>query len=100
MPGLFTRRVAAGEIDLAGVTLPGSPVFRVGRTPTFAWASVPASAPVSDLFIETLRERRGLYQNGTLWVPIEEREEVLRYRDQRGLLQRRCSGSARRGTAL
>ena len=88
VPGLFYEaHVAAGEIDLAGVTLPGSPIFWVGRTPTFAWASVPASAPVSDLFIETLRERRGLYQNGTLWVPIEEREEVLRYRDARGLLQ-------------
>ncbi|MEM9177376.1 MAG: penicillin acylase family protein [Myxococcota bacterium] len=85
VPGLlYQAHVAAGGLDLAGATLPGSPIFWVGRTPDFAWAAVPASAPVSDLFIETLRERRGLYQNGTLWVPIEEREEVLRYRDVRG----------------
>ena len=88
VPGLlYQAHVAAGDLDLAGATLPGSPIFWVGRTPDFAWAAVPASAPVSDLFIETLRERRGLYQNGTLWVPIEERDEVLRYRDARGLLQ-------------
>ena len=42
---------------------------------------------MSDLFIETLREDRGLYQNGTLWVPIEERSETLRWRDARGSLQ-------------
>lgn len=88
VPGLFYEaHVSAGGFDLAGATLPGSPIFWVGRTPTFAWAAVPASAPVSDLFIETLRERRGLYQNGTLWVPIEKREEVLRYRDARGGLE-------------
>lgn len=87
VPGLFYQaHVDAGGLDLAGATVPGSPIFWVGRTPEFAWAGVPASAPVSDLFIETLRERRGLYQNGTLWVPIEEREEVLRYRDTGGEL--------------
>lgn len=85
LPGLlYEAHVSAGGLEIAGATMPGSPIFWVGRTPTFAWAGVPASAPVSDLFIETLRERRGLYQNGTLWVPIEEREEILRYRDALG----------------
>jgi penicillin amidase len=67
--------------------MPGSPILWAGRNRDFAWASVPASAPVSDLFIETLREDRQLYQNGTLWVPLEEREETLRWRDVRGVLQ-------------
>ena len=88
VPGLFYEAsLDAGPIDVAGATVPGSPVFWAGRTPRLAWAGVPASAPVSDLFIETLRERRGLYQNGTLWVPIESRREVLRWRSVRGELE-------------
>ena len=88
VPALFHEiHLAAGGLDVAGATIPGSPIVWVGRNRSFAWAGVPASAPVADLFIETLREDRGLYQNGTLWVPIEEREEILRWRDALGTLQ-------------
>jgi len=89
VPGLFYEvHLAAGNLEVAGATMPGSPILWAGRNRNFAWASVPASAPISDLFIETLREERGLYQNGTLWVPIEVREEELAWRDARGALQR------------
>ncbi len=85
VPALFYEaRVAAGKIQVAGATIPGSPLFWAGRNRDLAWAGVPASAPIADLFIETLRPERGLYQNGTLWVPIEESQEVLRWRDARG----------------
>ena len=89
VPSLFYEaQISAGTLEVAGATMPGSPIFWAGRNPDFAWAGVPASAPISDLFIETLREDRGLYQNGTLWVPIEKREEELVWRDARGALQR------------
>jgi penicillin amidase len=88
VPALFYEvHIEAGGLDVAGATLPGSPILWAGRNRHFAWAGVPASAPVADLFIETLREDRGLYQNGTLWVPLEEREEILRWRDARGVVQ-------------
>jgi len=88
VPALFYEaRLAAGPIEVAGVTIPGSPIVWAGRNRTLAWAGVPADAPVSDLFIETLRPDRGLYQNGSLWVPIEERWESLRWKDARGVLQ-------------
>ncbi len=88
LPGLFYEaHLAAGGLEVAGATMPGSPIFWAGRNRNFAWAGVPASAPVSDLFIETLREDRGLYQNGTLWVPIETREEEIAWRDPRGVVQ-------------
>ena len=88
LPGLFYEaHIAAGDFEVQGVTLPGSPIFWAGRNRDFAWAGVPASAPISDLFIETLRDERGLYQNGTLWVPIKAREEIVRWRDARGDLQ-------------
>ena len=85
LPGLFYEaHVAAGQIEVAGATLPGTPIFWAGRNRNFAWAGVPAGAPVSDLFIETLRDRRGLYQNGSLWAPLEQREERIRWRDPLG----------------
>jgi len=88
VPALFYEvHLKAGGLDVAGATLPGSPILWAGRNRKFAWASVPAGASVSDLFIETLREDRGLYQNGTLWVPLEEREEILLWRNARGVLQ-------------
>ena len=88
VPALFYEvHLEAGGLDVAGATIPGSPILWAGRNRQFAWAGVPASAPISDLFIETLREDRGLYQNGTLWVPIEERTETVRWRDARGQLQ-------------
>jgi len=89
VPALFYEvHLEARGLDVAGATLPGSPILWAGRNRKFAWASVPASASISDLYIETLREDRGLYQNGTLWVPIEEREETLAWRDARGTLQK------------
>lgn len=85
LPALFHQsQIEAGRLRVAGATLPGSPLFWIGRTPDFAWAGVPASAPVSDLFMETLRERRGQYQNGSLWVALESREEVVRWRAPTG----------------
>lgn len=88
IPALFYEaHLVSGPLRVAGATIPGSPVFWTGRSREFAWAGVPASAPISDLFIETLREDRGLYQNGTLWTPIDERTETLRWRDPRGGLQ-------------
>lgn len=88
VPSLFYEmHLDAGALEVAGATIPGSPIVWTGRNPDFAWAAVPASAPIADLFIETLREARGLYQNGTLWVPLELREEVIRHRDGRGELQ-------------
>jgi len=87
LPSLFYEaHLDAGAIDVAGATMPGSPIFWAGRNPNFAWASVPASAPISDLFMETLRDRRGLYQNGTLWVPVEAREETVSWMGPRGEL--------------
>jgi penicillin G amidase len=88
VPALFYEaEVTAGKIEVAGVTIPGSPIFWAGRNRSLAWAGVPASAPVADLFIETLHEDRNEYQNGTVWAQLEAREEVLRFREARGEIQ-------------
>ncbi|MFK7897568.1 MAG: penicillin acylase family protein [Myxococcota bacterium] len=84
-PALFYEvHLSAGSLKAAGASMPGSPILWAGRNAKVAWAGVPASAPVADLFIETLRVGRGLYQNGKLWAPLSERVETLRFRDPRG----------------
>ena len=84
-PSLFYEvHLSAGDLQAAGASVPGSPILWAGRNREVAWAGVPASAPIADLFIETLRIGRGLYQNGKLWAPLGEREELIRYRDPRG----------------
>ncbi len=80
VPALFYEvELEGGGLGVLGATLPGSPIFWLGRTSRLAFASVPAGAPIADLFIESLGERPGHYQNGALWSPLDEREEIFRY---------------------
>lgn len=94
---LYEAHVRSGELDAAGVTIPGLPVFWAGRNPDVSWAAAPLPVVTVDLFKETLRRgeapspgvvsaatgddpgtRSGvLYQNGSRWVPVEERYEEI-----------------------
>ena len=97
---LYEAHVRGGELDVAGVTIPGLPVFWAGRNPHVAWAAAPLPVAAVDLFKETLRrgvatdsEGEGvsqegggsgrpavLYQNGSRWVPVKERYEEISVR--------------------
>jgi len=55
---LYEAQVRGGMLDVAGVTLPGVPIFWAGRTPSLAWAATPARAVSADLYQESLREDR------------------------------------------
>lgn len=102
-PALFYEaELTGGGLAVLGATLPGSPIFWLGRTSALAFASVPAGAPIADLFIETLGERPGFYQNGSLWAPLETREEVIAYVDRGGSLreERRTLRSTRHGPLI
>ncbi len=85
VPALFYEvQLAGGGLDVLGATVPGSPIVWIGRTKSLAFASVPAGAPIADLFIESLGERPGYYRNGRLWSPLEQREEIFGYSDRGG----------------
>ena len=71
-------RLIVSERDVRRIPARG-PLVVVANHPTGAAEGIALTAR-----IETVREDRGLYQNGTLWVPIEEREDILRWRDPRG----------------
>lgn len=78
---LHLDRLRAGSFDVAGATLPGLPVFWVGRNRQLAWAGLSAPVVSSDLYRETLGtvDPRH-YHDARGWRRLGEREEVLRVR--------------------
>ena len=78
---LHLDRLRAGSFDLAGVTLPGLPVFWIGRNRQLAWAGLKAPVVTSDLYSETLDPSDpGRYHDAYRWRPLAEREELLEVR--------------------
>ena len=84
---VYEIHLRGAGVDVAGATIPGVPVVWAGRNLHVAWAATPARAVTADLYKETIRPEEGLYQNGTLWVPLAERREVIRVRTASGLLR-------------
>lgn len=83
-PLVYEAHLRGGAVDLAGATIPGMPVVWAGRNLYVSWAAIPARAVTVDLYKETVRVSDGRYQNGSRWVPLEERREVIRVRTQNG----------------
>ncbi len=66
-----------GSLEVAGVMVPGVPIVWAGRGLHVAWAITPGRAVTVDLYRESVRLEKGLYQNGRRWVPFDEREETI-----------------------
>ncbi len=86
---LYEVHVRGGDLDVAGATLPGVPVFWTGRNPRVAWAAVHARAVVADLFAESV-EPGGTdrHHDGRRMRPLEVREERIEVRGGEGELLR------------
>jgi penicillin G amidase len=81
-PHLHLDHLAAGDLDVSGLTLPGVPVFWSGRNPQMAWASVHAPAVVTDLYVETLHPGDvSQHHDGQGWRNLTERVETLKVRN-------------------
>jgi penicillin amidase len=78
-PALFhLDHIRAEELDVAGATLPGVPVFWSGHNASVAWGSVSAGAVVTDLYVETLHPSDPTrYHDGRRWRDLRVREESL-----------------------
>jgi len=80
-PHLHLDHLRAGDLDVAGTTLPGVPVFWTGRNERVAWACVHAGAVVIDLFEETVDPNDpSRHHDGRSWRTLAERVETLRVR--------------------
>jgi penicillin amidase len=78
LPALvYEMHVRGGALELVGAMVPGVPVVWAGRSLHVAWAVTPGRAVTVDLYRESVRPEKGIYQNGRRWVPIEEREELI-----------------------
>ncbi len=74
--------VRGGDLDVAGATVPGIPVFWTGHNRRVAWASTYAGAVTTDLYLETLHPGDpSRYHDGKTWRPLAERVETISVRD-------------------
>ena len=81
---VYEAHLRTPRLDVVGATIPGIPLFWVGRNPMLVWAAVPAGAVTVDLYMETIRESSGTYHEGGGWVPLQVRQEVIRVRTVSG----------------
>ncbi|MCS5636040.1 MAG: penicillin acylase family protein [Myxococcota bacterium] len=81
---VYEAHLRTPTLDVLGATIPGIPLFWVGRNPDLAWAAVPAGAVTVDLYMETIRESDGTYHDGNGWAPLDVRQETIRVRTPSG----------------
>lgn len=82
---VYEAHLRGPDLDVAGATIPGIPIFWAGRNAALAWAAVSAGAVTVDLYMETVRESTSRYHDGSRWMPLEIRREVIRVRGVAGL---------------
>ncbi len=77
MPNLwYEAHLKSGNLDVAGVTLPGMPYVIVGHNQRIAWGFTNVGPTVADAFIETFNSQ-GEYQTPQGWRQPEHRAEVI-----------------------
>jgi penicillin amidase len=76
--------VVPGEIDIYGVTIPGSPGIIIGFNRDVAWSFTNVESDVVDYFVEVVDDPRHptRYRLDGVWKPLVSRVEA--YVDQRG----------------
>jgi penicillin G amidase len=77
MPNLwYEAHLKSGDLDVAGVTLPGMPYVIVGHNQRIAWGFTNVGPTVADAFIENFNAQ-GAYQTPQGWQQPEHRAEVI-----------------------
>ncbi len=77
MPNLwYEAHLKSGNLDVAGVTLPGMPYVIVGHNQRIAWGFTNVGPTVADAFVENFNAQ-GAYQTPQGWQQPEHRGEVI-----------------------
>ena len=77
MPNLwYEAHLRSGNLDVAGVTLPGMPYIIVGHNQRLAWGFTNVGPTVTDVYIENFNAQ-GEYQTPSGWVQPEHRVETI-----------------------
>jgi penicillin amidase len=80
----YVAQLSAGEMNVAGVTLPGLPGVVIGHNDKIAWGLTNFGADVQDLYLESVdpdNPRRYLVDGE--WKDAEIRKEVIHIKGQR-----------------
>ncbi|MCA9245838.1 MAG: penicillin acylase family protein [Planctomycetales bacterium] len=84
LPAIWYEAVLAwDEHYVMGATLPGCPLFGVGRTERLAWGVTYMKGDTSDYFIEDCRPGGAVgwqYRRGGEWLDFHLREEVIEHK--------------------
>jgi penicillin G amidase len=77
-----------GDIQVAGVTIPGMPNVIIGRTPAVAWGFTNAMVDDADFVVEQLDETETRYRAPDGWRELEVREETIQVRGREPAVHR------------
>jgi penicillin amidase len=81
MPNLwYEAHLKSGNLDVAGVTLPGMPYVIVGHNQRIAWGFTNVGPTVTDAFIENF-DTQGAYQTPQGWQEPEHRSEIIQVKN-------------------
>jgi penicillin amidase len=72
---------ACGNLDVAGVTLPGYPYVIVGHNQRVAWGFTNVGPTIEDVYVETFNEN-GQYLTPEGWKSPERRHELIHVKGQ------------------
>ncbi len=91
MPGVWHEAHLHGdELDVAGVSFPGTPVIVLGHTPYVAWGATTTMADTQDLYIIITDETHpGKYLYDGNWRPFEIIEETVKVKTSTGMEERK-----------
>ena len=71
-PGIwYEMHLVAAELDVIGVTIPGTPFVVIGHNPRIAWGLTNTGADVQDVFVERIDIERKLALHRGQWTPVE-----------------------------
>jgi penicillin amidase len=77
MPNLwYAAHLRCGDLEVAGVTLPGYPYVIVGHNQRIAWGFTNVGPTVEDVYVETFNDA-GQYLTPDGWKQPEHRREVI-----------------------
>jgi penicillin amidase len=86
LPAIWYEAVLNWDDEyVLGATLPGSPMFGIGRTKKLAWGVTYLKGDTSDAFIEDIRQGDSgwQYRRGDTWHDVAVRRETLRAKSGR-----------------
>ena len=92
LPAIWYEAVLHWENNyVLGATLPGFPLFSVGRTPTLSWGVTYMKGDTIDFFVEDCRQREDnvwQYRRDNQWFDFQLREETIKRKNNEPLRTR------------